>query len=84
MTYHCRCRSCGARSKLRKDPRFYADSDLPRCFCGSRSWRVDLYRQTGKEAAKQTCFCGALPFPHRKGSTYMVGRDGQPMSWCNK
>jgi hypothetical protein len=82
VTYRCRCKKCRSRRNLRKDPRFYADSEMPRCWCGSRSWRIDMHRQLGKEAERQTCYCGALPFPHRKGSNFMVDQDGQPMSWC--
>lgn len=53
---------------------------LPRCGCGGErraierangvrpmTWRVDKYRNTGREQAGHTCDCGEYSHPHFKG-----------------
>jgi hypothetical protein len=53
---------------------------LPRCGCGGErraieaaggirpmTWRVDKYRNTGREQKGRTCICGEYSFPHYRG-----------------
>jgi hypothetical protein len=49
--------------------------------CGHRAadredgWRVDWFRTSKAEAARQgVCICHHLPFPHRPASSYMAAR----------
>lgn len=63
--YPCRCRKCGARLTLDRQP------DKQRCPCGG-SYRVDWYRRK-TEHKRTNCFCDGYHWsisngPHRKGS----------------
>lgn len=67
-SYPCRCRKCGQRKRLAQHPDDYKRAQ-PRCSCKNRTWRVDVYRASGREARKQgTCRCDEYHFPHRWGS----------------
>lgn len=80
--FPCRCRRCHARRNLPEHPDWLPERETPRCFCGHRSWRLDSYRASGRESRRQTCHCFALPFPHRRGSNYLIQQDGSPAAWC--
>lgn len=69
---HCRCRSCGARRKLKMHPDSYQIQ--PRCLCGSRSWRKDEYRHRvelpqmrNKAGRYKVCHADCYHHPHRMG-----------------
>lgn len=41
----------------------------PACpHCGGRKWYLD--KQVAKRHARETCYCGGLSFPHRKGCKF--------------
>lgn len=72
MKTHCRCRSCGARRKLKMHPDSYQIQ--PRCVCGARSWRKDEYRHRvelpqmhTKSGRYKSCHCDGYHFVHRTG-----------------
>lgn len=67
--YPCRCRQCGARKTLARQPEHYARA--PHCPCGG-AYRVDWYRR-GLEHRRTACYCTGYPWsihnaPHRRGS----------------
>jgi hypothetical protein len=70
--YRCRCTHCRARQSFQTHPRDFGQHPPVCISCGSRTWAIDSYRQSGKEAACFTCRCDGFPYPHRKGS----GADG--------
>ncbi len=73
--YPCRCRTCGHRKTLRKDP----DYTEKKCSCGG-VYRLDTYRKSGKEARKYNCQCGGIFFqPHRRKT---IIRDGEQYCHC--
>lgn len=72
MKTHCRCRSCGARRKLKMHPNSYQIQ--PRCLCGARSWRKDEYRHRvelpqmrAKTGRYKSCHCDGYHHAHRTG-----------------
>lgn len=65
--YRVRCRKCRARAVLSQHPNDY--SRPRRCHsCGNQEWTIDAYRDSKREAKRQTCDCDGLTFPHRRGS----------------
>ncbi len=75
-----RCRFCAARRTFSMKPDDY--QRMPMCPCwkhrqvrkvGQRDvWRIDWFRTSGIEARTTTCHCDALPWPHRRHSSYML------------
>lgn len=75
MRYRVRCSKCRTRAVLYSHP----SVSIAKCEeCGSREFRIDTYRQQGKEGKKQTCHCGGWHFPHRKNCKGCV--TGEPHS----
>ena len=66
MIFNCRCTLCDRRRSLAKEPHMYVR--LPKCECGSRSWRVDRYRMKVEKSRKKICYCAGYYFAHRKQS----------------
>lgn len=63
---HCRCRKCGTRKALPRQPEQYTRP--PPCpSCGERSWRRDKWMHTRYLAS---CLCDGYWFKHRRGSLY--------------
>lgn len=80
-TYACRCRRCGHRKRLKHHPddlvvRVKSTTGRPEyrkrlCeSCSKASYRVDKYRDDGREARGKTCRCGNYSFPHVRGRGY--------------
>lgn len=70
-SHACRCRRCEARRRLPKHPDEYVRP--PRCRnCGARTWRVDRYRDDGREQRGHTCRCEGYSFPHFRGRGYCL------------
>src|SRR6187399_1744498 len=66
--YSPRSRKCEARRTTRRHPRF-RERKL-KCHCGCTEWRIDLFRQDGRERKRYTCNCSAYHHPHRKGGGF--------------
>lgn len=65
--HRVRCRKCRARQTINKHPDAYVRPK--RCWsCRSTELVVDKYRDTKREARRQTCTCDGSWYPHRKGS----------------
>lgn len=62
--FHTRCRNCTHRRKLAMHPDEYRIQ--PKCQCGARSWRVDLYRQSGLDK-RPVCRSDCAHYFHRMG-----------------
>lgn len=69
--YPCRCRRCGARRTLARQPDHY--QRVPRCPCGA-AYRVDWYRR-GKEHKRTNCTCDGYWYTHRRGSPECYHRE---------
>lgn len=69
----CRCSKCEHRQTFRGFP--WNHRREPVCQCGSKTWRVDWYRQL-TETTRTRCDCGGRSHPHRRGSC------GQPKYQC--
>lgn len=62
----CRCSVCGHRKTLTKCPNDYVR--VPACdYCHAKRWRVDKYRNSGREQKGHTCTCLGYSFPHYAG-----------------
>lgn len=74
-SHHCRCRTCGARRKLKMHPDAYRLQ--PRCRnCRSRNWRRDNYRHNvelpqmrSKTGRYRLCPYHCFHHEHRLAST---------------
>lgn len=70
-SYACRCSHCEARRRLPKHPSQYVRKTALLCrSCSKGYYRVDKFRDSGREHAGKTCQCGNYSFPHRRGSLY--------------
>lgn len=77
MKTHARCRGCGRRKFLQKDPKLYKVQ--PQCeSCGRRSWRADKWKNDPARK-KDTCHGLCRHYPHRRGSKKCYDlKDGTP------
>ena len=69
-TKHYRCKDCQARRTLARELWQYVLA--PRCACGSRFWRPEIYRSACQRDGAQefaTCSCDGLHHPHRAASS---------------
>lgn len=75
MSFHCRCRKCGARNALRQHINLYKREPTCRA-CGKPELRPDKW-MNNRNTKAMTCYCdGHGPgyhYPHRRGSV-----------WCNR
>lgn len=66
-SHRVRCRNCRSRQRIKRHPDDYKIAR--RCLgCGSTKL-YSIEEERRRELKKQeTCYCMAIPFPHRKGS----------------
>jgi hypothetical protein len=74
--FRCRCSKCEHRVFMERHPRTYSRGLVCES-CGHRAadredgWRVDWFRTSKAEAARQgVCHCIAMAWPHRPGSAF--------------
>lgn len=66
-TYPCRCRKCGGRKRIASALVNTAVCERKRC---GGTMRIDRFRDSRENTAKDTCWCLGYSFPHHVGRGY--------------